>query len=98
MGLGRKRLHGGRTRKATIGSMSEPLQLTVVYEEGEDGYILARVREVPAVMSQGRTHEEARDNVLDALRELVLSYLEEGEPSPLPEGASIEPLRVTLTA
>ena len=78
--------------------MSESLQLTVVYEEGEDGYILARVREVPAAISQGRTHEEARDNVLDALRELVLSYLEEGEPSPLPEGATVEPVRITLAA
>ena len=78
--------------------MSESLQLTVVYEEGEDGYILARVREVPAAISQGRTQEEARDNVLDALRELVLSYLEEGESSPLPEGATVEPVRITLAA
>jgi predicted RNase H-like HicB family nuclease len=78
--------------------MSEPLQLTVVYEQGEDGFVIARVREVPGAISQGRTREEARENVLDALRELVLSYLEEGEPSPLPEGASTEPLRVTLTA
>ena len=78
--------------------MSEPLQLTVVFEDGEDGFVLARVREVPAAISQGRTREEARENVLDALRELVLSYLEEGEPGPLPEGAKTEPLRVTLTA
>lgn len=78
--------------------MSEALQLTVVCEEGENGYILARVREVPAAISQGRTHEEARDNVLDALRELILSYVEEGEPSPLPEGATTEPVRITLSA
>jgi predicted RNase H-like HicB family nuclease len=78
--------------------MSEPLQLTVVYEDGEDGFVLARIREVPAAISQGRTREEARENVLDALRELVLSYLEEGEPGALPKGAKTEPLRVTLTA
>ncbi len=60
--------------------------------------MLVRIREVPAAVSQGRTREEARENVLDALRELVLSYLEEGEPSPLPRGASSEPLRVTVTS
>jgi predicted RNase H-like HicB family nuclease len=49
-------------------------------------------------MSQGRTREDARENVLDALRELVFSYLEEGEPVPVPPGASIEELHVTLSA
>lgn len=76
--------------------MSEPLELTIVYEQGEDGFVLARIREVPAGFSQGRTREEARENVLDALRELVLSYLEEGEPVPLPPGATSEALRVTV--
>lgn len=72
------------------------MQLTVIYEHGEDGWVVARIREVPAAMSQGKTQEEARENVLDALRELVQSYLEEGEPAPLPEGATSEALRVTL--
>jgi predicted RNase H-like HicB family nuclease len=74
--------------------MSETLELTVIYEDGEDGWILARVREVPAAISQGRTREEARENVLDALRELVLSYLEEGDVATVPEGAKSESLRV----
>jgi predicted RNase H-like HicB family nuclease len=76
--------------------MSDPLRLTVIYEQGEDGWVLARIREVPAAMSQGRTREEARENVLDALRELVLSYLEEGEPVPAPAEASTEALTVTI--
>ena len=59
--------------------------------------MIARILEVPAAMSQGRTREEARGNVLDALRELVLSYLEEGEPAPLPRGAISEALRVTVS-
>ncbi len=77
--------------------MNESLQLTVTYEDGEDGFVIARIREVPAAMSQGRTREEARINVLDALRELVLSYLEDGENGPLPEGISAEALNVTVT-
>jgi predicted RNase H-like HicB family nuclease len=76
--------------------LSESLQLTVTYEDGEDGFVIARIREVPAAMSQGRTREEARDNVLDALRELVLSYLENDENGPLPEGISAEALNVTV--
>jgi predicted RNase H-like HicB family nuclease len=52
--------------------MSEPLRMTVVYEEGEDGWIVASIPAVPGVHSQGRTRDEARDNVLDALR-LMLS-------------------------
>jgi predicted RNase H-like HicB family nuclease len=53
--------------------MAHRLRLTVQYEEGQDGWIIARVRELPAAMSQGRTRQEARDNVLDALQELALS-------------------------
>jgi predicted RNase H-like HicB family nuclease len=81
---------------ATLDEVSAPLHLTVLFEEGEDGWVVARIREVPAAMSQGRTRDEARENVLDALRELVLSYLDEGEQSPLPEGVSSEELTITL--
>lgn len=56
----------------TVTRMSEPLKLTVVYEDGEDGWIMAQVAEAPAAVSQGRTREEAGANVLDALR-LVLA-------------------------
>jgi predicted RNase H-like HicB family nuclease len=54
-------------------SRSETLRLTITYEEpDEDGWIVARVIEVPGAISQGRTREEARENVIDALR-LMLS-------------------------
>ena len=78
--------------------MSKPLELSIIYEEGEDGFVLARIREVPAAMSQGRTREEARENVLDALRELALSYLEEGAEGPLPPGVTSEALRITAAS
>lgn len=51
--------------------MSESLRLTIVYEQDEDGLIIASVAEVPGAHSQGRTREEARENVLDALRGLL---------------------------
>ncbi len=47
--------------------------MTITYEEpDEQGWIVARVAEVPGALSQGRTREEARENVIDALR-LMLS-------------------------
>lgn len=43
--------------------------MTIAYEEpDEEGWIVARVVEVPGALSQGRTREEARENVIDALR------------------------------
>jgi predicted RNase H-like HicB family nuclease len=53
--------------------VSERLRLTIAYDEpDEEGWIVARVVEVPGAISQGRTREEARANVIDALR-LMLS-------------------------
>ena len=68
--------------------MSETLHLTIRYEDGEDGWILASIRQVPGALSQGRTRREARANVLDALR-LMLS------PEPGEQGES-ESLELTL--
>jgi predicted RNase H-like HicB family nuclease len=49
--------------------MSEALRMTIVYDEpDEERWIVARVAEVPGALSQGRTREEARENVIDALR------------------------------
>lgn len=44
---------------------------TVVYEWSEDGWWVAEIAEVPGAISQGKTKEEARENVLDALNELL---------------------------
>lgn len=53
--------------------MSEHLRMTITYEEpDEEGWIVARVVEVAGAVSQGKTREEARENVIDALR-LMLS-------------------------
>jgi predicted RNase H-like HicB family nuclease len=52
--------------------VSEQLDLTIVHEPGENGWIIASIPEVAGVNSQGRIREEARSNVIDALR-LMLS-------------------------
>jgi predicted RNase H-like HicB family nuclease len=51
--------------------MSEPLRLTVVYEDAGDGWVLARIPQVRGAISQGETRAQARENVIDALRELL---------------------------
>ena len=49
--------------------MNERLRLTIAFEDpDEEGWIVARVVEVPGALSQGKTREEARENVLDALQ------------------------------
>ncbi|HVT13008.1 MAG TPA: type II toxin-antitoxin system HicB family antitoxin [Fimbriimonadaceae bacterium] len=45
--------------------------VTVIYEWSDDGWWVAEIAEVPGAISQGRTKEEARDNVLEALHELL---------------------------
>jgi predicted RNase H-like HicB family nuclease len=78
-----------------LGGMRDTLRLTIAYEEpDEDGWIVARVVEVPGALSQGRTREEARENVIDALR-LMLTP-DDGDPSVA--GERTEPLDLTLVA
>jgi predicted RNase H-like HicB family nuclease len=73
--------------------MRETLRLTITYDEpDEDGWIVARVIVVPGALSQGRTREEARENVLDALR---LMLAPDDDDANVAAGRS-EPLNFTL--
>jgi predicted RNase H-like HicB family nuclease len=69
------------------------LDLTIVYEQGEDGWIVASIPEVAGVFSQGHTREEARANVIDALR-LMLSP----EASDAEDQREREALHLTIAA
>jgi len=71
--------------------MSDSLRMTILFETGDDGWVVAQVKEVPGAVSQGRTREEARENVLDALR-LMLS------PEPDDAAAESESVELTLTS
>jgi predicted RNase H-like HicB family nuclease len=52
--------------------MAASVEFTIAFDEpDEDGRIVARVLEVPGALSQGRSREEARENVLDALRTVL---------------------------
>jgi predicted RNase H-like HicB family nuclease len=70
--------------------VSEALQLTIVYEDAGEGWIMASIPQVPGAMSQGRSREEARANVIDALRLML-------KPEPGTAGDS-EPLQLTIAS
>src|SRR5438093_8819388 len=53
--------------------MDTKLAFTVVYETVEDGWTQARIEELPAVITVAPTLDEAKELLLDALREFLLA-------------------------
>lgn len=76
--------------------VSAPLRLTIVYELGDGGWIVASVPEVPGALSQGHTRAEARENVIDALRGIL--ELRFGEHAPSEPAADAESLELVIAA
>lgn len=76
--------------------MSQHLALTVVYEPVEDGWTQARIAEIPGVITAGPTEAEAREFLLDALREYLLSLGPAGDASEVASGGRREPLGVLI--
>jgi predicted RNase H-like HicB family nuclease len=78
--------------------VTRTLSLTGLYEPVEGGWVQARIEELPGVITAGRTYEEARELLLDALREYLLAGGDEA-PSAIDSGeARREPLLVSLRA
>lgn len=71
--------------------MSEALRLQITYTDTGEGWIAARIPQVPGAHSQGKTREEARENVIDALREiLAYRFGDPPEPTETPDADSLE--------
>jgi predicted RNase H-like HicB family nuclease len=51
--------------------MSDALHLTIRYSDAGDGWVMAQVAEIPGAISEGKTRDEARSNVIDALDVLL---------------------------
>ena len=74
------------------------ISLTAVYEPVENGWTQARIEELPAVITAGPTLKEAKELLLDALREYLLS-LGEHEKPPVAQGIlKREALEIVLGA
>lgn len=54
-------------------------EYTVIYQKAEDGWYVATVPELPGAISQGRTLEEARFMIKDAVELLLQSYREDAK-------------------
>lgn len=81
---------------STVPEVSEPLRLTIVFESGEDGWVVASVPEVPGALSQGHTREEARENVIDALHGIL--EMRFGEHALADPAADSESLQLVIAA
>ena len=72
------------------------IDFTIAFDEPDEaGWIVARVLEVPGGLSQGRTREEARENVLDASRTVLTP---DDELSGRRSGENLEHLRFVAAA
>jgi predicted RNase H-like HicB family nuclease len=76
--------------------MAASVDFTIAFDPAdEQGWIVARVLEVPGALSQGRTRKEARENVLDALRTVLTPDEELGGQR---SDADVEHLRFVAAA
>jgi len=55
------------------------MKFTAVIEKSEDRWFVGQIEEVPAVISQGKTVEELRENLLDALMLILDTNRQETE-------------------
>ncbi len=47
------------------------MELTMIIEEGENGWYVGQIQEYPAAISQGKSIEELKENLIDALKLLL---------------------------
>ena len=74
--------------------VTRTLSLTGVYQPIEDGWVLATIAELPGVITEAKTYEEAREMLLDALREYLLAG---GDTPPAAVSARRKPLHISLS-
>ena len=69
-------------------------KFTAIYEHTEDGWWVVAVPEIPGAISQGRTLEEAREMIKDALKLLLEVRREDAERETAGKDVVREPLEV----
>ena len=72
------------------------MRLTIRYPDAGDGWMTAQVVEIPAAIGEGRTPEEAQENVLDALQ--VVLTPDEEVTGGRADGADVDVLTLTKAA
>ena len=77
--------------------MATRLTFTPIYEQVDAGWVQARLAELPAVITAAPSREQAREQLVDALREYLLS-LGEDRPQELVSDGLQDRLEVVLDA
>jgi len=49
------------------------INYTAIIEKSDDGYYVGQVQEIPEAIAQGKTIEELKQNLMDALQ-LIIDY------------------------
>jgi predicted RNase H-like HicB family nuclease len=75
-----------------VGERPLEIELTIAYSYAEDGWLTAMVPALPGTITAGRSREEARSLVLDALAEVLRTP----DPERVAEADEIELVRVRL--
>ncbi len=64
--------------------MIHGVRFRVLIEQDEDGIFVATCPSLPGCVSEGKTRDEARANIKDAITGYVASLEKHGEPIPPP--------------
>jgi predicted RNase H-like HicB family nuclease len=78
--------------------MTRDISFTALYEVVEDGWVQARVRELPEVITVAPTKEQAREFLLDAVSEYLRSLGGNGAKEFEGNLMAEEPLEISLSA
>ena len=68
------------------------MKLNAIIEKGENGWLVGQIEEIPAVISQGKTLEVLKFNLLDALKLYLDTQRQETEKEYLGKSFSREEL------
>jgi predicted RNase H-like HicB family nuclease len=82
---------------SNLGQVVQALTFTARLEPVEDGWIQATIDELPGVITTGRSAEEAKAMLADALHTYLLALGDLEEQSDRRRGET-EPLRITVSA
>jgi predicted RNase H-like HicB family nuclease len=56
------------------------MKFDIIFYQDEDGVFIAECPSIPGCVSQGKTAEEAEENIQDAIRECLIVRSEKGMP------------------
>jgi predicted RNase H-like HicB family nuclease len=62
------------------------MKFTLVIKQGQDGYFIGQLKELPAVFTQGLTISELKENIAEVLE----LYLEDMREKYVPQGVMLD--------